>query len=152
MHRGGLDGALAPHERAFALQRYPLERFHALVELLPARLARGDHMGVEALVAEARRLQATGLDFGALPQRLRAATQRLDVAEHHMAQPSEALSAREVDVLRLLSGQLSQQAIGDALYITRDTVKSHTKAVYRKLGVSSREEAVALARRLGLIP
>src|SRR5215211_4319493 len=76
----------------------------------------------------------------------------LDVAEHHMAQPSEALSAREVDVLRLLSGQLSQQAIGDALYITRDTVKSHTKAVYRKLGVSSREEAVALARRLGLIP
>jgi LuxR family maltose regulon positive regulatory protein len=69
-----------------------------------------------------------------------------------MAQPSEALSAREADVLRLLSGQLSQQAIGDALYITRDTVKSHTKAVYRKLGVSSREEAVALARRLGLIP
>jgi LuxR family transcriptional regulator, maltose regulon positive regulatory protein len=74
------------------------------------------------------------------------------VAEHHMTRPSEALSAREVDVLRLLSGQLSQQAIGDALYITRDTVKSHTKAVYRKLGVSSREEAVALARRLGLIP
>ena len=37
------------------------------------------------------------------------------------------------------------RAIGDALYITRDTVKSHTKAVYRKLGVSSREEAVALA-------
>jgi LuxR family maltose regulon positive regulatory protein len=55
-------------------------------------------------------------------------------------------------VLRLLSGQPSQQAIGDALYITRDTVKSHTKAVYRKLGVSSREEAVTLARRLGLIP
>jgi DNA-binding NarL/FixJ family response regulator len=116
MHRGGLDGALAAHERAFALQRYPIERFHALVELLPARLARGDHMGVEALVAEAGRLQATGLDFGALPQRLRAATQRLDVAEHHMAQPAEALSAREVDVLRLLSGQLSQQAIGDALW------------------------------------
>jgi LuxR family transcriptional regulator, maltose regulon positive regulatory protein len=151
-HRGDLDGALAAHERAYALQRYPIERFHALVELLPARLARGDQTGAETLVAEADRLQATGTDFGVLPQRLRAATQRLDVAEHHMAQPSEALSAREVDVLRLLSGQLSQQAIGDALYITRDTVKSHTKAVYRKLGVSSREEAVALARRLGLIP
>jgi LuxR family maltose regulon positive regulatory protein len=151
-HRGDLNGALAAHERAFALQHYPIERFHALVELLPARLARGDHTGVEALVAEARRLQATGIDFGALPQRLRAATQRLDVAEHHTAQLSAALSAREVDVLRLLSGQLSQQAIGDALYITRDTVKSHTKAVYRKLGVSSREEAVTLARRLGLIP
>jgi LuxR family maltose regulon positive regulatory protein len=151
-HRSDLDGALAAHERAYALQRYPIERFHALVELLPARLARGDHRGVETLMAEADRLQATGIDFGVLPQRLRTATQRLDVAEHHMAQPSEALSAREADVLRLLSGQLSQQAIGDALYITRDTVKSHTKAVYRKLGVSSREEAVALARRLGLIP
>jgi LuxR family maltose regulon positive regulatory protein len=150
--RGDLDGALAAHERAFALQRYPIERFHALVELLPVRLARGDHTGVEVLMTEAGRLQATGTDFGALPQRLRAATQRLDVAEQHMAQPSEALSTREVDVLRLLSGRLSQQAIGDTLYITRDTVKSHTKAIYRKLGVSSREEAVVLARRLGLIP
>ena len=37
--RGDLDGALAAHERAFELQRYPIERFHALVELLPVRLA-----------------------------------------------------------------------------------------------------------------
>jgi LuxR family transcriptional regulator, maltose regulon positive regulatory protein len=152
MRRGDLDGALAAHERAYALQRYPVERFHALVELLPVRLARGDHAGVEALVAEAGRLQATGTDFGVLPQRLRAATQRHDVAEHQMAEPSELLSAREVDVLRLLSGPLSQRAIGDALFISRDTVKSHTKALYRKLGVSSREEAAVLARRLGLIP
>ena len=91
-------GAIAAHERAYALQRYPIECFHALMDLLPARLAQGDHTGAETLVVEARRLQATGIDFGVLPQRLRTATQRLDVAEHHLAQPSEALSAREVDV------------------------------------------------------
>jgi hypothetical protein len=45
------------------------------------------------LVAEADRLHATGIDFGVLPQRLRTATQRLDQAEHHLAQPSEAQRA-----------------------------------------------------------
>ena len=62
-----------------------------------------------------------------------------------------ALSAREVDVLRLLSGPESLRDIGQALYISHDTVKSHAKAIYRKLGVSSRTEAVALSRRLGLL-
>src|SRR4029450_7342661 len=76
-HRGDLDGALAAHERAYALQRYPIERFHALVELLQARLARGDHPGVETLMTEADRLQATGIDFGGLPQRRRGGARRL---------------------------------------------------------------------------
>jgi LuxR family maltose regulon positive regulatory protein len=63
-----------------------------------------------------------------------------------------ALTAREVDVLRLLAGPLSLGEIGGELYISHDTVKSHAKAIYRKLGVSSRREAVALSRKLGLLP
>jgi LuxR family transcriptional regulator, maltose regulon positive regulatory protein len=63
-----------------------------------------------------------------------------------------ALSARELEVLRLLSGPQSLRDIGQALYVSHETVKSHAKAIYHKLGVSSRTEAVALGRRLGLLP
>jgi LuxR family maltose regulon positive regulatory protein len=145
--RGDLREARAAHERAFASQRYHLERFHALVELLPLRHADDDPEGVQELLAEARRLEATGIDFGVLPRRLKAMSWRLRPADRLAG----ALSAREVEVLRLLSGPQSLQDIGQALYISHETVKSHAKAIYRKLGVSSRTEAVALGRRLGLL-
>ncbi len=61
------------------------------------------------------------------------------------------LTAREHDILRLLASRLSQRAIGTTLGITRNTVKSYTQSLYRKLGVSSREEAVEHGRRLRLI-
>jgi LuxR family maltose regulon positive regulatory protein len=41
--------------------------------------------------------------------------------------------------------------IGSALYVSLNTVKSHSKGIYRKLGASSREEAVERARELGLV-
>ena len=63
----------------------------------------------------------------------------------------ELLSPREVDVLRLLSAPLTQRDISQALYISKDTVKSHARAIYRKLGVDSRKDAVAAGRKLGLI-
>ena len=60
------------------------------------------------------------------------------------------LTDRERDVLRFLPSQLSQREIGLELYLSRNTVKSHTRSLYRKLGVSSREAAIARARELGL--
>ena len=63
----------------------------------------------------------------------------------------ELLSPHEVDVLRLLSAPLTQRDISQALYISKDTVKSHARAIYRKLGVDSRKDAVAAGRKLGLI-
>ena len=53
-------------------------------------------------------------------------------------------------VLRLLAGGLTEREIGGELYLSFNTVHSHVKAIYRKLGVSSRAEAVehARARRL----
>ena len=50
-------------------------------------------------------------------------------------------------MLRLLSGGLSEREIGGELFLSFNTVHSHVKSVYRKLGVSSRAEAVARARR-----
>ena len=63
----------------------------------------------------------------------------------------DEFSDRELAVLRMLSGEMSQREIGGALYISFNTVKTHTKNIYRKLGVSQREDAVARARELELI-
>jgi LuxR family maltose regulon positive regulatory protein len=55
----------------------------------------------------------------------------------------EELSERELTVLRLLAGDLSEREIAAELYLSFNTVHSHVKSIYRKLGVSSRAEAVA---------
>jgi LuxR family maltose regulon positive regulatory protein len=146
--RGDVRGARAAHEHAFAVQRYPVERFHALVELLPVRHADDDDEGAQELLAEAGRLEATGIDFGVLPRRMKAMSWRFRTAE----KVAGTLSAREVEVLRLLSGPLSLRDIGNELFLSHDTGKSHVKAIYHKLGVASRKEAVAVSRKLGLVP
>ncbi len=61
------------------------------------------------------------------------------------------LSERELTVLRLLAGRLSQREIAAELYVSFNTVKSHTRSIFRKLGVASRAEAVDRARELGLL-
>jgi LuxR family maltose regulon positive regulatory protein len=61
------------------------------------------------------------------------------------------LTEREKAVLGMLRGDLSQQEIARELYVSINTVKTHTTAIYRKLGVSSRGQAIERARRLGLI-
>jgi LuxR family transcriptional regulator, maltose regulon positive regulatory protein len=53
-------------------------------------------------------------------------------------------------VLRLLGGSLSLREIGQELYVSANTVKTHTQAIYRKLGVSTRRDAVEQARLLGI--
>jgi LuxR family maltose regulon positive regulatory protein len=63
----------------------------------------------------------------------------------------EVLTERELEVLRLLQGSLSLGEIAGELYISPNTVKTHAKAVYRKLGVSSRTEAVRVARGSQLV-
>jgi ATP/maltotriose-dependent transcriptional regulator MalT len=63
----------------------------------------------------------------------------------------EELSGRELAVLRLLPTQLSQREIGSELYISLNTVKTHTKNILRKLDARSRTEAVERARELGLL-
>ena len=61
------------------------------------------------------------------------------------------LSEREVVVLRLLATDLSQREIGAELYVSLNTVKGHARSIFRKLGVSSRADAVARGRELGLL-
>ncbi len=63
----------------------------------------------------------------------------------------EPLSSREVTVLRYLCSRLTYREIAAALYVSLNTLKTHVKNVYRKLGVATREDAVAAGRRSGLI-
>jgi LuxR family maltose regulon positive regulatory protein len=65
---------------------------------------------------------------------------------------AEPLSERELEVLQLLSEGLSNREIGQRLFISLPTVKSHTRNIYGKLGVHSREQAVVQARALGILP
>ena len=69
-----------------------------------------------------------------------------------VAQASAALTARELDVLRLVARGLSNKEIAADLGITTHTVKYHLAAVLDKLGVHSRTEAVSRGVRTGLLP
>ncbi len=62
---------------------------------------------------------------------------------------ADPLTEREVAVLRLLQGTLSLREIGQELHLSANTIKTHAQAIYRKLGVSTRHDAVARGREVG---
>jgi len=75
-----------------------------------------------------------------------------EVATHlaeHLS--DEALTAREIDVLRLVAGGNRNRDIAERLYISEETVKVHVKHIMEKLGASDRTQAVAIAVRRGVI-
>ena len=63
----------------------------------------------------------------------------------------DPITGRELEVLRLLDSDLSNREIAGRLYVSLDTIKSHTKHLYAKLGVHTRHQAVARARDLELL-
>ena len=127
---------------------------HAWLLLLLARVRchRG-HLSEASDALHLARLELDELDdCGMLPV-LRSEVERdFDLAASRAAQgevlerPSEA----ELAVLRLLASELSARDIGGRLFLSANTVRTHTRAIYRKLGVNSRADAVARATALGL--
>ncbi len=63
----------------------------------------------------------------------------------------EPLTGRELSVLRLLPTSLTPRQIGTELYLSLNTIKTHSRAIYRKLGVQTRHEAIEEARRRKLL-
>jgi LuxR family maltose regulon positive regulatory protein len=94
-------------------------------------------------LADVGRLQAIA---DQLESDLRQARSRAGRGEL-VATPSAAESA----VMRLLTSDLSAREIAAELFLSPNTVRSHMRAIYRKLGVGSRADAVARATALGLI-
>ena len=84
--------------------------------------------------------------------RLIASTTKLAFRASPNQQLVEPLSERELDVLRLLGGDLGGPDIARQLCVSLNTVRTHTKNIYAKLGVASRRDAVRQARDLNLIP
>ncbi len=150
--------ARAELERAVSLARRGaglVEWSYALTTLAELVRELGDRRAARQLVLEARELLSRAPEPGTLAPRLieRLETALRLVVDVSGARPvvTDELTAREEAVLGLLPTGLSTREIGDELGISRDTVKTHTKRIYQKLGVSSRRDAVARGRDLGLL-
>jgi LuxR family maltose regulon positive regulatory protein len=99
------------------------------------------------------RLDAFG-DAGIFEMRLAAVHEALadrDDVTDPIAEPTESLTDRELDVIELLPSDLSLRDIGRKLFVSRNTAKTHLANVYRKLGVTSRSAAIEKARELDLV-
>jgi LuxR family maltose regulon positive regulatory protein len=166
--RGHLAEARAEFERALRIRRrhpgisswFTLE---LLLRLAPVLLDTGDGPGAVALLSEARLLLTSSPDgAGAQLARLERVETRLAgslrlagvprlAAEPRGTVATEPLTDREATVLRLLRGSLSMREIAQELYLSQNTVKTHARAIYRKLGVSTRHEAIARAREIDIL-
>lgn len=62
------------------------------------------------------------------------------------------LSRRELEVLQLMAGGLSNQEIADRLFVSLNTIKTHTAQLFEKMEVKRRTQAVDLAKKLRIIP
>ena len=142
-----LERALAP----VGIDSMLVQRAFALLLLAPVRRGRGDLAGARALVEQARELIERFADPGVLPALLNQTEQTLVTAPRRRPDVVEPLTERELAVLRLLATRLSNREIGRQLYVSVNTVRTHLQAVYRKLGVGTRADAVAHARELGLL-
>jgi LuxR family maltose regulon positive regulatory protein len=122
----------------------------ALLVLAPVR--RGLH-GAEAgraCIAEARELLESCTDAGMLVDRLEHVARSLTPAYRRVEGDSE-LTERELEVLRYLAEGLPKRDIGGILFLSYNTIHSHTKSIYQKLRVSTRQAAVERARELGAL-
>jgi len=63
-----------------------------------------------------------------------------------------SLSRRELEVLQLMAGGLSNQEIADRLFVSLNTIKTHTAQLFEKMEVKRRTQAVDLAKKLRIIP
>jgi DNA-binding CsgD family transcriptional regulator/tetratricopeptide (TPR) repeat protein len=147
------DAAAAAQEahEAFLALEEPYLAAHFELREAQALIARRDRRSPTALLVSARRRAMehgyTGL-VQAVEQTARAEQIRLGSRSQ---ETDELLSPREVEVLRLLAGGLSNPEIADSLIIGRRTVRTHVSNILTKLGVSSRAEAVSVAHQRELL-
>jgi LuxR family maltose regulon positive regulatory protein len=155
MSRGHVGEAETAAARAVELSRRGAGRLEvaaAMMGYAEARHSMGDVEGARDCLREAAALVELCPDPGVVGELMTDATRRLGRPRRSRApELRDELSDRELAVLRLLPSSLSQREIGGELFVSLNTVKTHMKSIYRKLGASSREDAVERARELRLL-
>jgi LuxR family maltose regulon positive regulatory protein len=127
----------------------PVVSVQALLEMTRSYIALGDSGGAAAVLAQARGIIRQRPDLGLLPAL--ADQLRADLATTSArAVGASSLTAAELRLMPLLSTHLSYQEMGERLHVSKNTVKTQAYSAYRKLGVSTRSDAVIRARELGL--
>ena len=150
--RGRPGEALSLIERGVALSRtfgQPIQLANALLDQAPVLRALGEHQRAADAIAEARSILGSCPDPGILAGRLAALGRPPQIRP--VRSGDQELTQRELRVLKLLRGDLSERDIGRELYVSHSTVHSHVRAIYRKLAVSSRAAALERGRQLGLL-
>ena len=125
---------------------------YALLSLAEAQQASGDMVRANRSLDEAEAEIDQFEDAGVFPALIADLRSRAMLSRRRRpATPGSNLSEAELTVLRLLVGSKSRREIAETLHLSPNTVKTHTSAIYRKLGVGSRVDAVMKARELGLL-
>ena len=145
--RAACPSAVPAASATYALPYFAVQ---TRLELARAYLVLADAAGARTVLREIDTLLRRQPDLGTLTAQvdeLRAslATMRAD------APGASSLTAAELRVLPFLATHLSFREMGVRAYVSRNTVKSHAGAIYRKLNVTSRNGAVERARELGLL-
>jgi LuxR family maltose regulon positive regulatory protein len=137
---------LRPH-LTYALPHISVQ---ALLELARAYVAMTDAAGARAVLRDVRDIVLMRPRLGTLPQQadeLRAQLATFDRA----TVGASSLTTAELRLIPLLSTHLTFPEIGERLFISRHTVKTQALSIYRKLGASSRSEAIERAQQIGLL-
>jgi len=138
---------LTPH-LTYAL---PWLAVQARIELSDAYVTLRDREAARQMLEEARGILVVRPDLGGLGEAVAQLELELAAMPETRAGASSGLTPAELRLLPHLSTHLSFREIGDRLHVSRNTIKTQAISVYRKLGVSSRSDAVAFAEDLGLV-
>jgi LuxR family maltose regulon positive regulatory protein len=144
---------LGSAERFFSDEVATLHHTWLLVLLARVRLRRGRLDAAADTLRSARHALDELVDSGPAPALADQVDRELEAARRRSSSgellepPSEA----ELAVLQLMASDLSNREIGERLFVSPNTIRSHTRALYHKLGVHSRTDAIARATELGLL-
>ena len=123
-----------------------------LLLLAHTAVALGDRADARLLLREAQWARRRDPSATFLNYQLDGLADQLSSAGDLSSAQIQPLTTAELRFLDYLPTHLSMKEIADLLLISRNTAKSHSVSIYRKLGASSRADAVGTARRLGLLP
>jgi LuxR family maltose regulon positive regulatory protein len=156
LHRGDVRAAqqeLTAAQRMAPLLTYaePQLTVQIRLELTRAYLALADIAGARTQMREIDDVLERRPDLGILTGEVRALRARLPAERAPASVKASALTTAELRVLPLLATHLSFPEIGAELFLSPHTIKSQAMSLYRKLEASSRSQAVARSRELGLL-